>query len=232
MFADDTYLFLSNRDIKQLFLTVNEELTHSQTCFNSNKLSRNTGKTKYGFFHSIAYADRIHLRLPKLAINNTVIERENSIKFLGVLLDENLTWSNHISCIHNKISKNIGLLYKARIYLNPKCLKHIYFSFIHSYLNYANITWGSSPRTKQQPLFNRQNYVSRLIFCKYKFSPSKPLMKELNTLNVFQLNIYKILIFMHKVKNNSVLRVVNLQKQSSPNLLLKAKLHTLCNIIS
>ena len=209
MFADDTNLFLSNRDIKQLFLRVNQELTHFQTWFNANKLSLNTGKTKYSFFHSPAYADRIPLRLPKLAINNTVIERENSIKFLGVLLDENLTWSNHISCIHNKISKNIGLLYKARSYLNRKCLKQLYFSFIHSYLNYANITWGSSPRTKQQPLFYRQKHASRLIFYKDKLSPSKPLMKELNSLNIFQLNIYQILLFMHKVKNNSVPRVFN-----------------------
>ena len=50
MFVDGTYLFLSNRDIKQLFLTVNEELTHFQTWFNSNKLSLNIGKTKYSLF--------------------------------------------------------------------------------------------------------------------------------------------------------------------------------------
>ena len=57
-------------------------------------------------------------------------------KFLGVIVDESLTWKAHISTIENKISKNLGILYKAKYLLNRACLKHIYFSFIHSYLRW------------------------------------------------------------------------------------------------
>ena len=52
------------------------------------------------------------------------------MKFLGVLLDENMTWKNHVSCVENKISKNLGILYKARGLLNKKCMKQLYFSFV------------------------------------------------------------------------------------------------------
>ena len=48
-------------------------------------------------------------------INGFTIERESSIRFLGVWIDENLTWRDHIHTVKNKIAKNIGLLYQESI---------------------------------------------------------------------------------------------------------------------
>ena len=53
-------------------------------------------------------------------INNRETAQTESIKFLGVLLDENLSWKTHIKYIENKISKNIGILFRARPFLNKK----------------------------------------------------------------------------------------------------------------
>ena len=142
MFADDTNLFYTHSDIKCLFLTVNNELKNINEWFISNKLSLNVKKTKYTFFHKPSKKDDIPLLLPKLVIDKNQIKKEESIKFLGVLLDENLSWKEHIKYIENKIAKNIGLLYKAKQYLDKKCLKSLYFSYIHPYLNYANIAWA------------------------------------------------------------------------------------------
>ena len=50
------------------------------------------------------------------------MQREESIKFLGVLLDEHLTWEEHIKLTENKIAKSIGILYKARTYLDKRAL--------------------------------------------------------------------------------------------------------------
>ena len=55
------------------------------------------------------------LKLPRLQINNYNTGRILSIKFLGVLLVENLLWKDYIKCAENKISKNIGILYKEEI---------------------------------------------------------------------------------------------------------------------
>ena len=75
-------------------------------------------------FHKLRDKDNLPLQLPNLKINNNEIKRSSSIKFLGVLVDENLTWIDHITLVENKLSKNLGLLHKAKNYLNKKsCLK-------------------------------------------------------------------------------------------------------------
>ena len=165
-------------------------------------MSLNNGKTKYTFFHKLRKRDEIPLLLPKLLINNKTIKRERSLKFLGVMLDENLSWNDHIHLIENKISKNIGILYKPKFLLNKYCLRNIYFSFIHSYLNYGNISWASTNHTKLAKLFRKQKQASRIIFNKDRTTHARSLMKELKTLNIYQLNIYQNLVFTFKIKNN------------------------------
>ena len=113
----------------------------------------------------------------------------------------------YISSIENKISKNIGILYKARLLLNKPCIKQLYFSYIHSYLNYGNIAWASTNKGKLKVLLRRQKHAARLINFKNKFIHAKPLLVDMKALNIYQLNIYQILLFMHKVKNQQVPKV-------------------------
>ena len=74
------------------------------------------------------------LQLPAITLNNIEIKRENSVKFLGVIIDENLTWKNLIEVVENKISKNIGVLYRASHLFDFKKLLKILF-FLHSHLH-------------------------------------------------------------------------------------------------
>ena len=64
-------------------------------------------KTKYSFFHKPGQKEKIQLCFPKLIINNYKKQRTESIKFLGALLDENLSWKERIKCNENKIAKNL-----------------------------------------------------------------------------------------------------------------------------
>ena len=75
------------------------------------------------------------------------MQREESIKFLGVLLDQHLTWQEQIKRTENKIAKSIGILCKVRPYLDKRTLLCLYYSYIHSYLNYANTAWCCANRT-------------------------------------------------------------------------------------
>ena len=81
-------------------------------------------------------------------IGSNNIERKSSIKFLGVMLDEHISWIDHVRTVENKIAKNIGLFYRVSQFLNEDSLKTVYFLYIHSYLNYANIAWESAYATK------------------------------------------------------------------------------------
>ena len=148
MFADDTHFFFLHKDINVFFEKVHKELTNVSDWFNADKLSLNVKKTKHSFFHKSSKEDIVPLPLPNLNINELTVERESSIKFLGVWMDENLTWRSHIHIIKNKIAKYIGLLYQGRHYFNKNCLKQIYFVYKHAYLNYANIARVSTHKTK------------------------------------------------------------------------------------
>ena len=89
------------------------------------------------------------------------------------------------------------------------CLKNIYFSLIHSYINYANIAWASSFKTGLKKILLKQKQAVRIIFHKDRLTHSRPLMYKLNALNVYQINLYQVILFMYQVKNNVVPKIFN-----------------------
>ena len=78
-------------------------------------------------------------------------------------MDEHLSWIDHINTLENKLSKNLGLLYKAKPFLNAKAMKSLYFSFFHSYLAYENIAWCSTLMTKLKKIFSKQKQEIKTI---------------------------------------------------------------------
>ena len=202
MFADDTNIFLSDRNIENLFTKMNNELSKISNWFKANKLSLNTSKTKYSIFHPSSMKHRVPTELPVLKIDETHITRDSVTKFLGILLDENLDWKSQISNISSKISKSIGILYKATPYLNKFLLKQLYSAFIHSYLSYGNIAWGSTHKSKLETLYRRQKHAVRVINFQNRFTHSKPLFLDMKILNVYELNVFQVLTFMFKCKQS------------------------------
>ena len=153
--------------------------------FNANKVSLNKDKTKYTFFHKAREKDNIPLKLPSLFINDREIKRITSIKYLGVLIDEHLTWKEHITVIENKVSKNLGLLYRARRVLDSTALKNLCFSFINSCLNYGNIVWVSTSTTKLKKLASKQKQALRIV--NNEFTDIKEIMVRMKVLKMYKL---------------------------------------------
>ena len=154
MFAADINLFYTHSNIQKLFLAMNVELSCINRWFTSKKLSLNSTKAKYSFFHKPSKNDDNLLMLPKLAISNHAIERQEFIKFLELLLDENLNWKEHVRYTENKIAENLGLPYKAKSFLERNALLALYYSYIQTCISYANIAWGSNCRTIHAKTFN------------------------------------------------------------------------------
>ena len=157
-------------------------------------------KTKYVLFHKVSICDSLLSQLPTMIFNNIEIKSENSIKFLGVIIDENLTWKNHTEVAENKISKNIGVLYRASHLLDFKNLLKIYFSFTHIHISYANIAWTSTFKTKLQEILKKQKYAARITFHANRLDHARPLLKEMKAFNIYQINLIETLKFMHKTK--------------------------------
>ena len=94
-------------------------------------------------------------------MDNNAVDRENVVKFLGVLVDENLSLKQHINNARTKISKIIDMLYKSRGLVKQPLLKQLYFSFTHYDFNYANIAWASTYKIKLEELYHNQKHVAR-----------------------------------------------------------------------
>ena len=212
MFADDTNLFYSNKNITSLFEVVNKELVNINIWFQANKLSLNANKTKYvPIPQAKQKKNNIPLNLPILKINQIEIKREQSPKFLGVIVDENLNWKCHTDLLLNEISINVGILYKASKLLNFKCLKNIYFALIHSYINYANTALASSYKTGLKKILLKEKHAVRIIFHENQLTHTRPLLKKLNALNVYQINLYQVSSFMYQIKNGTIPKIFNRQ---------------------
>ena len=118
------------------------------------------------------------------------------------MLDKNISWVEYIRTVETKLAKNIGLLYRAKPLLEEKSIKSIYFAYIHSYLNYANIAWASTYRTKLKTIHFYQKHAVRIVFNEDKIILSRPLLRSLNALNIYQINLYQHLAFMYKLNKN------------------------------
>ena len=114
-----TLIFCSHKNIFLFwFLKVNNKLHKINQQFISNKLSLIIEKAKCSFLYKRSKKDDISLLLPKLKTNNYQLKWAESIKVLGVALDKNSTQIPHIKYIKHKNTKNIGLLFKAKPFLN------------------------------------------------------------------------------------------------------------------
>ncbi|XP_065658644.1 uncharacterized protein LOC136083166 [Hydra vulgaris] len=202
MFGDVTNLFLSHNNIITLFNNMKIELAKVSNWFKLNKLSLNIEKTKWILFHPAGKKHQLPINMPNLFIDDILIKRVIVTKFLGVYIDESLTWTNHIASLCNKISKSIGILYKARSVLNKHTLIQLYYSLIHCHLSYANIAWGSTNKGKLEPLYRQQKHVAQLINFKGRFAHAKPLLYEMKVLNIYELNVFNTLCFMFQCKTN------------------------------
>ena len=105
MFADDTNLFLIDRNLTDIEYKMNTELLKINEWIQVNKLSLNIGKTNYMLFKS----NRKVATLPNIKMNNIDISCIQKSKFLGVIIDDKLTQIHHIEHISKKVSKSIGI---------------------------------------------------------------------------------------------------------------------------
>ena len=116
--------FINGTDMNTLIKQLNVELESLCIWFKSNKLSLNTQKNFYMVFHRARLKTTDNSSMDVIMDNN-ILTRVTSIKYLGIIVDIKLNWLDHITYVKAKISKGIGIMYKARKYLNKNSLKNI-----------------------------------------------------------------------------------------------------------
>lgn len=204
LFADDTNIFYSNDSFDQLINTVNTELSKIKKWMESNKLSLNINKTKLMLFGN--YQSKSQKLVDLDGVN---IENVPEIKFLGLMIDNKLSWKTHIRHITTKVSKSLAIMNRVKHVLDYHALHTLYCSLILPYLTYCVEVWGNNYKTSIQSLFHLQKKVIRIIHKAGYLDHTNPLFLKSKLLKMYDLvNLYTAQIMFRAFHN---LLPVNIQ---------------------
>ena len=159
LFADDTTLYVSNKNTNYLKWCIEHDISLLLDWFRANKLTLNLSKTQFLLF-------KPHMKVNSfnIEIHDTIIQPSNNCKFLGVKLDENLGWTPHVNNIILKMNRNKNMLQTSVNLLTPSSKRLIYYGHIHSHLTYCLLVWGGTCKKNDLVRLTRiQNKCVKLI---------------------------------------------------------------------
>ena len=188
LFADDTNILISGSDIHEVLNILNNEMVKITDWIHGNKLSLNTSKTQYMIMSSPH--NKCNSETTGITINGESISRVHSTKFLGIIIDETMSWKIHTEYICSKISKCIGILLRARQRLYGHTLFVLYNSLIKPYFTYCITIWGNTYAKYLNKLHLVQKRVIRIITRSEFCAHTAPLFKNNKTMTIYQLYDY------------------------------------------
>ena len=159
-YADDTNLLLINKALKKIISYVNHDLALIIDWLRANKISVNTNKTKVLIYKP--KTKKIYKNL-NFRISGQKIEISDSIKYLGLHVQDTLEWDIHLNVIIKKLQRAIGLLSKIRHYVPKWLLRTIYFSLFNSHLIYGCEIWGQRETQLFRNVQELQDKAIRII---------------------------------------------------------------------
>ena len=162
----------------------------------ANKISLNSSKTELIVFRKKG------IKIPDLNIklNGVKLIPKSEIKYLGIIIDEHLTFKNHINIMNAKLKRANNLLALSRHYLPPNLLKQIYYSHFHTHLDYGCQVWGQTSAAISQTAILQKKAIRLMSFAPID-APSSPLFKNLNILKLNDLITTNNIMFVHNSFN-------------------------------
>ena len=192
-YADDTTLIITAPTLPDLQILAQSELANLIKYFHTNNLVPNPSKTVYSIFYP---------RNPtpiNITIGKATLKQEPKAKLLGLIVQDDLKYNKTVSNIISKLQPHIHSFRYATRLLPPRIMRDAYFTHIYPHL-IGNISiWGSDDpnKTYLQPLIRIQKKIVRIIRNKPPRSHTKPIMKELNILNITNLYTLRVSTEMH-----------------------------------
>lgn len=212
-FADDTVLVYTGNDENDLCFEVNADLKKYMNWLYCNKLKINSDKTKYILFkQKNKITDNITIQM-----NNVSIEQVSHIKYLGLVVDDKLTWSMHMNYMREKILPIIPALFKHRYYLTKKSKYNVYNAFVLPHLRYLIPVWGSGAQCHITNIITLQNTVVKILFNFDRLTNSDMLYRELNISPIIKIYEFEQDKLMHKILKQS--------QKSNINIVLSNDVH-------
>ena len=179
---------------------VNKELRLVKKWLDANKLSLNVDKTNYIIFHSSS----VNVSSGSdIKIGKKHIKRVKFVKFLGLLLDEHLTWKYHLSELSKKLARTCGMFFKIRNLLPLDLLICLYNALFLPFLQYGLIVWGQTYASYIDPIFKLQKTAVRAISLQPRMSPSLPIFNDFKLLKLSEIFELRLLTFVFDSVNKT-----------------------------
>ena len=177
-FADDTNLLHFNKSFAKLNKLVNLDTKNLTVWLNANKISLNVDKTELVIFKH--QRKKLDTEI-KIKLNRKRLYPSQSVRYLGIKIDQNLNWKDHINDIAVKLNRANALLFKIRNFVNITFLKTIYFAIFDSHINYANLVWAQNSNAMSR-ILTLQKKAMRIITFQSRNCHSGPLFFKLKLL--------------------------------------------------
>ena len=146
----------------------------------------------------------LDLSAHSLKIDNVILSKVSSCKFLGITLDESLSWRKQLSSINSKISKALFVIKQVKFSLPIESLHTLYFSLLHPHLTYGILAWGNAKNNLLQKTQTIQKRAMRTIYNKRYNSHTDPLFKESRILKISDLYQLEVMTFMHDITHGKL----------------------------
>ena len=206
LYADDTNLVsplcsfsssnsVNSNNLSEVAASINNELSCVQEWLLINKLSVNVNKTKFMIFHHPQR--KIEHLVPALELNSEPLERVSEFNFLGLTLDEHISWKPHVQKIANKISRIIGILRRLKNILPTPVLITLYNTLILPHFHYGLLNWGFCMGRLQ--LLQKRSV--RVISGSNYNAHTDPLLKKLHLVKLADLFTINVLKMYYKFKH-------------------------------
>ena len=202
MYADDTSISYSSKSIAEINEAVNSDLKRLQLWLEGNKLSLNVAKTQSMILGSSSNLKKHHLDNGdpeiNLHINEDNLDMIGSNKYLGVQIDSELKWREHITFAIGKISRAMGMLKYAKKYLPLEIVKNMYTSIVEPHFRNCCSVWGCCGETLLDKLQKLQNRAARIVTNSSYDTSSLPLIGRLGWLTIKEMIEFEIATMVYK----------------------------------
>lgn len=197
LFADDTVLVIRCKNIDTAINQTNEDLSNMQKWLNQNKLMLNTKKTEY----MIVSKKKLNIQTNKIKIGNDEITRVAHVKYLGIIIDENLNFNKQMDSLSKRLSSKINFMKRISRKLTFDTKKIIYNAIILPNFDYCSTLYVNCNREHIKILQKLQNRAMRIVLnCEFR-THTKLMLESLNWLNIYQRINYNIILYVFKMKN-------------------------------
>ena len=200
MFADDTSVFFQNKNYHSLYANAQQDLQNIDQWMIANKLSINASKTKCMLFRSTK--SKTPPSDQSISLRKLDIEQVSSLKFLGVHIDEHLTWSVHAKHVLNKLRSGLAAARRVKPFLNQGTLITLYHSLMGSHLQYYISSWYYGNTTITNKLQKLCDKFIRLACGRNRNSDITDIRQKYEILTIDQLLFKDIAVFMFKQNKN------------------------------